>query len=94
MATPQQAMMTTTIWTLEGTGGQFGSQWTVDPLASSGSNSFKSNTHPSLKAICGCVSFDFKTDTCPVLTNCNDRFPTIDNTVMVRSKTVACAVHD
>ena len=85
------------IWTLEGTGGQFGSQWTVDTTdASSGSNSFKSNTHQSNSDVgfsitkqfqYGYVSFDFKTDTCPVLTNCNDRFEfSIDNTVMNSTK--------
>ena len=85
------------IWTLEGTGGQFGSQWVVDTTdASSGSNSFKSNTHQSNSDVGfsitkqfqnGAVSFDFKTDTCPVLTNCNDRFEfTIDGVVANSSK--------
>ena len=85
------------IWTLEGTGGQFGSQWTVDTTdASSGSNSFRSNTHQSNSDVGfsitkqfqnGAVSFDFKTDTCPVLNNCNDRFEfTIDGVVANSSK--------
>ena len=85
------------IWTIEGTAGQFGSQWTVDTTdASSGSNSFKSNTHQSNSDVgfsitkqfqSGYVSFDFKTDTCPVLNNCNDRFEfSIDNTVMNSTK--------
>ena len=85
------------IWTLEGTGGQFGSQWTVDTTdASTGSNSFRSNTHLSNSNVgfsitkqfqSGDVSFDFKTDTCPVLTNCNDRFEfSIDNVVINSTK--------
>ena len=85
------------IWTIEGTGGQFGSQWTIDTTdASSGSNSFKSNTHQSNSDVgfsitkefqSGAVSFDFKTDTCPILNNCNDRFEfSIDNTVINSTK--------
>ena len=70
-------------WTLEGSVGQFGSQWAIDTSdASSGSNSFKSSGHSSSSDIGfsitrmftnGSVSFDFKTDTCPTLLNCNDR---------------------
>ncbi|MBA88500.1 MAG: hypothetical protein CMB16_04460 [Euryarchaeota archaeon] len=70
-------------WTLEGTVGQFGSQWAIDTTdASSGSNSFKSSGHSSSSDIGfsitrmftdGTVSFDYKTDTCPTLSNCNDR---------------------
>ena len=70
-------------WTLEGSVGQFGSQWALDTTdASSGSNSFKSSGHASSSDIgfsitrmftSGAVSFDYKTDTCPSLSGCNDR---------------------
>ncbi|MBT5184526.1 MAG: hypothetical protein HOM47_05080, partial [Euryarchaeota archaeon] len=71
------------IWTIEGTSGQFGSKWLVDTTdASSGSNSFKSSTHQSNSDVgfsitkqfqSGSVSFDYKTDTCPIANSCNDR---------------------
>ena len=71
------------IWTIEGTSGLFGSKWLVDTTdASSGSNSFKSSTHQSNSDVgfsitkqfqSGSVSFDYKTDTCPVASSCNDR---------------------
>ena len=70
-------------WTLEGTVGQFGSQWALDTTdASSGSNSLKSSGHASSSDIgfsittmftSGAVSFDYKTDTCPSLSGCNDK---------------------
>ena len=84
-------------WTLEGTVGQFGSQWAIDTSdASSGSNSFKSSGHSSSSDIGfsitkmftnGSVSFDFKTDTCPTLNNCNDKLSfSIDGTEVNSSK--------
>ena len=70
-------------WTLEGTTGQFGSQWALDTNdASNGSNSFKSSGHASSSDIgfsitrmftSGAVSFDYKTDTCPSLSGCGDK---------------------
>ncbi|MFL2981628.1 MAG: putative Ig domain-containing protein, partial [Candidatus Poseidoniaceae archaeon] len=70
-------------WTLEGSVGQFGTQWALDTTdASSGTNSFKSSGHASSSDIgfsitrmftSGAVSFDYKTDTCPSLSGCGDR---------------------
>ena len=77
--------------------GQFGSQWAIDTTdASSGINSFKSSGHQSSSDIGfsitkmftnGSVSFDFKTDTCLTLNNCNDRLSfSIDGTEVNSSK--------
>jgi len=71
------------IWTIEGSAGTFGTQWTIDTNdSSSGTSSFKSNGHGSNSDVgfsitsqfqSGMVSFDYKTDTCPTLSGCNDR---------------------
>ena len=70
-------------WTLEGSVGQFGTQWALDTTdASTGSNSFKSSGHVSSTDVGfsmtrlfvnGTVSFDYKTDTCVTLNGCSDR---------------------
>ncbi|RJU88834.1 MAG: hypothetical protein DWC02_01195, partial [Candidatus Poseidoniales archaeon] len=70
-------------WTLEGSVGQFGTQWALDTTdASSGTNSFKSSGHASTSEVGfsitrmftnGSVSFDYKTDTCPSLSGCGDK---------------------
>ena len=72
-------------WTLEGTAPptSYPTQWALDTAdSSSGTNSFKSQNHNSLSDIGfsitrmftnGTVSFDYKTDTCNILSGCNDR---------------------
>ena len=70
-------------WTLEGTVGQFGTQWALDTSdGSSGNSSIKSSGHASSSDVGisitkmftnGSVSFDFKTDTCASLNSCSDR---------------------
>ena len=78
-----EASTAASFWTLEGSSGTFGDQWVVNSAdSSSGTNSFKSNGHTSGTDVGfsitkmfmnGTVSFDYKTDTCPNLNNCNDK---------------------